>query len=112
MAALGRLVDGEGERSGAGPNDVAGALEASDTLGRDLLVVEGEHVAATRELCEGSEVQLGDDRHVGHPTTDGLVTGLGEHQQIDAELDGGVVGHAGELAAPHDPHPGGTRLPG
>ena len=79
-------------------------------------MVEGDHIAPVGERAQGVEVAVvaepGADDHPGGA----LAGGGGEDAQVDAERDGRLLGHAGELARAHHADDGaddgaGGRLP-
>ena len=73
-------------------------------LGGDVLVVEGQHVAAGGEGPQGVEVAVVADHDLGRGQRRGVVGGLGQHPQPDAQGDAGLVRHPGQLASSDDSH--------
>ena len=94
------------KRSASGPGCTAdaGVDERAQHVLRHVLVVEGDDVDLAREGEHGLGVGVVADAVRGERR--GHAVGLGEHPEVDAELDGRGNHHPGELpAADHtDPH--------
>ena len=67
-----------------------------------MLVVEGDDVAVTGELEHRLEVGVVPHRRARHDERCRGGVALGEHRQLDAELDGRALHHAGQLSAADD----------
>lgn len=74
----------------------------------DVLVVEGDHVAALGERAQRGQVGVVAVLDVGGDQRGTVVRGERQHAQRLAESDGGLVGHPGQLAATHHAHDGET----
>ena len=77
-------------------------LERPQVVGGDVLVVEGDDVAAAGEGAQRLEVVVVADDDVVDDLGGRGPGGLAEQPDPDAEPDGGLVQHPGELAAPDD----------
>ena len=87
---------------GTGAYDDAGLGEGSKVFGRDLLVVEGHHVAALGKTAQRLEIGLVADLGAGHDLG-GTVPGVAsEHAQRDAELDRRPSHHPRQLSPADD----------
>ena len=77
-------------------------LERLEHGRRHVLVVEGDDVAVPREGAHRLEVGVLTDRRARHDEGRCRGVALGEDRQLDAQLDGGALHHAGELSAADD----------
>ena len=68
-------------------------------FGRDVLVVEGQHVGSGRDPAQVFEIGVRADHHVGGDLRGRFVGGGGQHPQRLPQRDRGLVGHPGELTA-------------
>ena len=68
-------------------------------LGRDVLVIEGDHVAAPREVTQRVQVAIVADDDIADHLRRGVLRGVTEELESDAEGDARLVGHTGELTA-------------
>ena len=105
------LVLGVDQRIRTGPYGHSGRLELDQQSGRHVLVVERDHVAASREPPNGVRIGVVTHGDVVDHGRRGDVRALGQQPDVDAERDGRLVQHPGELAAPDDadrepPHAG------
>lgn len=66
-------------------------------LGRDMLVVESEHVSPGRDTAQVVDVGVRPDHHIGRHLRGRLVSGGGQDAQVLTQRDGGLVGHPGQL---------------
>ena len=90
-------------QGGAGRVDGdAVGLERLEDGRRHVLVVEGDDVAVLGEGAHRLEVGVLADGRARHDEGGGGGVALGEHRQLDAELDGRALHHAGELSAADD----------
>ena len=87
------------QRVGGGTERHALGRQRPDVLGRHVLVVEGDHVAALGEGAQRGEVGVVAVLDVGGDQRGAVVGGEREHAQRLAEGDRGLVGHPGQLAA-------------
>ena len=88
----------------AGADDDALGLQGAQVLGRHVLVVEGQHVAAGGESAQGVEVVLVADLGARDDERGAVLRVAREHPQRDAEPDRRCRHHPGELSATHDAH--------
>ena len=72
----------------------------------NVLVVEGDDVAALREAAQGVEIGVIADHHIGGDEGGAVVGGDRQHPQCLAERDAGLVRHPRQLPAADHPHPG------
>ena len=100
-----QLVLREPKRLGPGMHRHAGIDEGVQHVLGNVLVIERDHVDVTRELQHRGGVGVVADLPRGERRRHAL--GLGEHSELDSELDRRGNHHPGELpAADHsDPHP-------
>jgi hypothetical protein len=104
-----QLVLGQPQRGAARPDLDPRLLKRGQVIAGHLLVIEGQHVAAGRERA-----QVGQGTVIPHlgPGADlrGAVVGrIGQYGEADAEADGGLRGHPGQLAGAHHAHHGSAR---
>ena len=93
------LVLGVHERVGAGADGDAVRLQGPQMLGRDVLVIEGDHVAAARERTQRVQVAIVADDDIADHLGRRVLRGVTEELEPDAEGDARLVGHTGELTA-------------
>ena len=72
-----------------------------------VLVVEGEHVAAGREIAQAGQRAVVAQPGPGHDLGRALAGVGGQDAEADAQAGGGLAGHPGELAAADHAHHGG-----
>jgi hypothetical protein len=87
------------ERIRAGADDDPFCREGPDVLERNLLVVEGQHVAAGREGAQVVQGLLVRDRGGRYDLGRSLVRGARQHREPHAEGDRCGLGHPRQLAA-------------
>ena len=100
--AHGALVLGEQQGVRAGSAGVPLGLERPQVLGRHVLVVERDDRDVGDDGPQVVEVGVVADPVVGDDLGGRDVGALGEQPDADAEADGGLLHHAGELAAADD----------
>lgn len=93
------LVLGVHQRLGAGADGDAVRLQGPQVLGGHVLVVEGDHVAAAREVAQSVQVAVVADDDVTHHLGRGILRGVTEELEPDAERDASLVRHTSELTA-------------
>ena len=87
------------QRVGAGAHGDAVRLQGPQVLGGHVLVIEGDHVAAAREGTQRVQVAIVADDDIADHLRRGVLRGVTEELEPDAEGDARLVGHTGELAA-------------
>ena len=103
-----RLVLRVHQRLGPGSHRQVG-LERVQVVGRHVLVVEGDHLAAGGDLAQGGEVGVVAHQLVGDHLCCAHARRLGEQPQRDAQRGGGFGHHPGQLAAADHGHDRGRR---
>jgi hypothetical protein len=100
-----QLVLGEPQGIGAGMHRHARVDECVQHVLRYVLVVERHHVDVAGEREHRFDVGVVADSVFGEHRRHALC--LGEHSQVDSELDGGGDHHSGQLPTTDhsDPHP-------
>jgi hypothetical protein len=100
-----QLVLGEPQGVGAGMYSHARFDECVQDVLRHVLVIERHHVDLAGEREHGFDVGVVADAVFGERRRHALC--LGEHSQVDSELDGGGNHHSGQLPTTDhsDPHP-------
>lgn len=93
------LVLGVYERVGAGAHGDAVRLQGPEVLGGYVFVIEGDHVAPAREVAQRVQVAIVADDDVAHHLRRGILGGVTEELEPDAERDACLVCHTGELAS-------------
>lgn len=93
------LVLGVHQRVGTGTHGDAVRLQGPQVLGRDVLVIEGDHVTAAREGTQRVQVAIVADDDFAHHLGRRVLRGVAEELESDAEGDTRLVGHTGELTA-------------
>lgn len=93
------LVLGVHQRLGPGADGHAVGLQGPQMLGGHVLVVEGDHVAAAREVTQCVQVSVVADDDVAHHLGRGILRGVTEELEPDAERDARLVCHTSELTA-------------
>ncbi|EHM29188.1 hypothetical protein SPW_2406 [Streptomyces sp. W007] len=93
------LVLGVHQGIGAGAHGDAVRLQGPQMLGRDVLVIEGDHVAAAREGAQRVQVAIVADDDLAHHLGRRVLGSVTEQLEFQAEGDTRLVGHAGELTA-------------
>lgn len=93
------LVLGVHQGIGAGAHGDAVRLQGPQMLGRDVLVIEGDHVAAAREGPQRVQVAIVADDDLAHHLGRRVLGSVTEQLEFQAEGDTRLVGHAGELTA-------------
>ena len=93
------LVLGELQRVGRWMDRDALRGQRANVAARDVLVIEGQHVAGGRERAQRVEIGRGTDFDVRGDERGPVIGALGEDAQRLAQGDRRLVGHAGELAA-------------
>lgn len=93
-----RLVLGVYERVGAGVHGEAVLDQGTDVLGGHVLVIEGDRVAPLGEVTQVRQGPVVAQAHVGDHAGGALVRGVGQDPKLDAEGDGRLLGHPGQLA--------------
>ncbi|GGX36019.1 hypothetical protein GCM10010353_58850 [Streptomyces chryseus] len=74
-------------------------FQGPQVLGRDVLVIEGDHVAAAREGAQRVQIAVVADDDVADDLGRRVLGGVTEELESDAEGDARLVGHTGELTA-------------
>jgi len=98
------LVLGVHQRVGAGVHGHALALQSAQEGVRHVLVLEGQDLGAGRQRSDGPVVPRDADRRVRDHLGGGGIRRLDESPQPDAEPDGGLLHHPGELPPAHHGH--------
>ena len=93
------LVLGVHQRVGPGADGDAVRLQGPQVLGRDVLVIEGDHVAAAREGTQRVQVAIVADDDLADHLGRRVLRSVTEELESDAEGDARLVGHTGELTA-------------
>ncbi len=92
------LVLGVHERVGAGADGDAVRLQGPQMLGRDVLVIESDHIAPACEGAQRLQVAVVADDDIADDLRRGILRGVTEELESDAERDARLVCHTGELA--------------
>ena len=100
------------QRGRTGPDRHAVRLQPGQDRGRDVLVVEREHVTSGGEVPDRVRVGVAAHRRVRDDLGGAGVRCLREHPQPDAERDRGRLHHPGQLPAADHPHHGEAAGPG
>lgn len=98
------LVLGVDQRLRAGPDGHAVGLQGPQVLGRHVLVVEGDHIAAGREAAQRVEVAVVAEDGLGDHLRGGVLGRVGEEFEPDPERDARLVCHPGQLPAADHAH--------
>ncbi|GFJ91437.1 hypothetical protein Prum_050790 [Phytohabitans rumicis] len=97
----GPFVLGVQQRVGARVDGHAVGGQRADEVGRHVLVVERDDVAALGEGAQGGQVGVVAEVQVGHHQRGAVVGRRGEHAQGLAKGDRGLMGHPGQLPSAH-----------
>ncbi len=92
------LVLGVHERVGARAHGDAVRLQGPEVLGGYVFVIEGDHIAAARELAQRVQVAIVADDDFAHDLRRGVLRGVTEELEPDAQRDARLVCHTSELA--------------
>lgn len=85
------------ERVRAGADGDAVRLQGTQMLGGYVFVIEGDHIAAPRELTQRVEVAVVADDDIADDLRRGILRGVTEELELDAERDARLVCHTSEL---------------
>lgn len=91
------LVLGVHERVGAGADGDAVRLQGTQVLGGYVFVIEGDHITAPREVTQRVEVAVVADDDIADHLRRGILRGVTEELEFDAERDARLVCHTSEL---------------
>ncbi len=94
------------ERVRAGAHGDAVRLQGAQMLGGYVFVIEGDHVAAPREVTQRVEVAIVADDDIADDLRRGILRGVTEELELDAERDARLVCHTSELPPPTMPTTG------
>ncbi|GAA4313631.1 hypothetical protein GCM10023086_34570 [Streptomyces venetus] len=86
------------ERVGTGAHGDAVRLQGPEVLGGYVFVIEGDHIAPSRELAQRVEVAIVADDDIAHDLRSGILRGVTEKLEPDAQRDTSLVCHTSELA--------------
>lgn len=95
---------------GPGADGDAVRLQGTQVLGGYVFVIEGDHVAAPRELTQRVEVAIVADDDIADDLRRGILRGVTEELELDAERDARLVCHTSELPPPTMPTTGNVTL--
>lgn len=91
------LVLGVHERVGARTDGNAVRLQGTQMLAGHMFVIEGDHIAAPREVTQRVEVAVVADDDIADHLRRGILRGVTEELEPDAERDARLVCHTSEL---------------